>query len=78
MLVVVAFGFPRNHHVAEHLPADRKQQMDSLVCFACTCGFALPGELSLAQPMSSHTFTFPVLSRTPPGESELRGAELPG
>jgi len=55
--------------MAEHLPADGKQGMNSLICFALLtlAAFALPIQLTSTQPSSFLTFTLPVLSPIPPG-----------
>ena len=72
---VTSSAFPSHHYVwwssafletAEHLPADGRWWMNSSLCSACTCSFALPIKLSLSQPRSFLTFTLPVLSPIPP------------
>lgn len=57
----------------ENLCVDGKLQRYSLFAHAA---FALPSDLSLTHPMSSHTFTFPILSLIPPGEREWAALPL--
>lgn len=48
---------PAFMEVAEHLPTNGKQQINSLFFFLHSA-FALPTELLLSQPTSSHTLPF--------------------
>ena len=75
---VMAFAFTRDHDVWLALLCWKwlntcwwEAVKDSLFCFAWVYGaFALPNKLSSSQPMSSYTFTFPILFPIPLEESE--------
>lgn len=55
--------------MAEDLPDDGKQWINSLYYFVCAA-FAFPNKLCSSQPTHFLTFTLPILSSIPPGESE--------
>lgn len=92
MFGVMEFVFPRNHYVWWALLSWKWLNIWSCGCGCCPwkcewtpcfalfawVAFALPRELSLPQPTSSHTFTFPILcpSHLGRGHAWLRGAEL--
>jgi len=90
--IAVVLVFPRNHYAWWALLSWKWLNIWSCGCGCCPwkcewtpcfalfawVAFALPRELSLPQPTSSHTFTFPILcpSHLGRGHAWLRGAEL--
>ena len=60
-----AWWSPAVLEMAEHLPTNGKQRINSLFCFDHTHSFALLIKSSSFQPTLFHTFTLPILSPIP-------------